>query len=183
MVTRHHGFIGALAQRNVRAPGPHLMVYEGGLSWRDVSVRVDVLREGEGIPTGPAQGIVFGCLDARNHYRFERHAGKAGAKLRLVKVVNGREEELASAARDVDPLRVSRSEHPSCRLWSERRRQDPKPVEFDRLQVELAGGRLVAKVNGQEVLTAEDETLRGGTIGLWCLGGAAFDNAVVAAFD
>jgi hypothetical protein len=179
MVTRHHGFIGVLAQRNVRAPGPHLILYEGGATWRDVSVQVDVLREGEGIAKGSAQGIAFGCRDAGNHCRFERHAGEDGAKFRLVKVVGGREEELARAAREVAPLRVPRSEYPSCRLWSERRRQDPKPVEFDRLQIELRGGRIAAKCNGQEVLTAQDDALQGGTIGLWCLGGAAFDNVNV----
>jgi len=176
MVTRHHGFVGALVQRNRRSAAAHLVVWEGGSEWRDVALQADRLLEGEGFRSGAAQGVVFRFQDPGNHYRFERRSGKEGTTFRLVKVLAGKETVLGTAAKDASPLPMKRSDYPSFQHWGDRYRNDPKPFPVDRFAVEVRGGRITAKMNDKEVLTATDADLKQGTIGLWCQGEAAFDN-------
>jgi hypothetical protein len=86
---------------------------------------------------------------------------------------------LATASKTIAPVAVDRRTYPSFQHWSDKRRQDPKPFAIDRFRVELRGDRIVATLNGQEAFDVRDGALKQGTVGLWCRGGAAFDNVRV----
>jgi len=178
-VTRHHGFIGALVQRNARAASSHLIVREGGTEWEDISVEADCIAGGEGLPSGPAQALAFRCRDPRNFWRFEKQAAGQEAVFRLVKTVEGNETVLATVKKAIVPLAVDAQTYPSFQHWTAEGRKRAESLRVDRFQVELRGESIVAKLNGQELLTAKDDGPRRGTVGLWCQGGAAFDNIVV----
>jgi len=176
LVSRHHGFIGALTQRNLDQKAEHLMIWEGGDVWDDIRASVQCLPRQENLPEGPAWGLVFRCQDARNHCRLEVARQGERVACRLVKVVDGRATELASGEWDLARKSFTRASYPSFRRWSDRWRNRREPFAADVLEVVLRRAKIVAKLNDREIFSVSDSTFEKGTIGLWCRGGASFDN-------
>ena len=101
-------------------------------------------------------GMLFRMVDENNYYRFSW--SRQGRYSRLIKVADGQARLLADRARGFERDRAYR------------------------LQVAAHDDELTVSVDGQTWLQAHDDTLRAGTIGLYCWAGHAgvqFDDLVV----
>ncbi len=175
------GFVGTLIQRGQAATA---MVWDGGADWADYVLTADRIPDRKSGGLGGVQGVVFRYADADNHYRFEKsvqrkRVGKEHKTIttfRLLKRAGGKQTVLASEARTIKPLAVDPKTYGTFKHWGRR----PESFEVDRFEVTVRGGKIAARFNSEQVLTAADDALKSGTVGVCCEGPAAFDNITVA---
>jgi hypothetical protein len=176
---------------HVKSDATAVAVFEPGTAWQDYSFVADVVMEEEHFSIAPTRGIVFRYQDAHNYYRFERaidsdDSGRPIPICRLVRVVDGRQSELARSDQVPTPLVLSGrpwEQYPSHHVPGEgnfRPRAEQGVIE--RYCVEVRGPSIVCKLNDKTCFTLPDGGAGQGTVGICCAGGGSgvlFDNLEV----
>ncbi|MCC7491189.1 MAG: hypothetical protein IT204_02525 [Fimbriimonadaceae bacterium] len=139
-----------------RAPSDRpALTAAGEWFWDDLTIEASVQCGGSG------GGVALGCRSGGAPAVLEYQAPPAGPRLRLLRFRAGRAEVLAS------------------RAWY------AKPGDWHRFALSGVAGRLVAAVDGCELLQAASPELAPGSIGLWVppRGVASFDDVLVYSGD
>ncbi|MCF7876219.1 DNRLRE domain-containing protein [Candidatus Bipolaricaulota bacterium] len=129
--------------------------YTGSSNWRNYSLSARVMSEDD-----DKIGFVFRYLNPDNYYIFSWQKDW-GSRMRFTKIVDGEGTELAR-----NDLGYQQGK------W------------YD-LKVKVAGDKMIAYLDGKEVLSATDDSLTRGQAGLYCHGnqGSYFDDFLVKSIE